>query len=77
MQVSGSTAMLHGSLTLISRKHDGEYAPLVRDSRSAVRRLPGVASPNNFDLYYHDHGYQPKDYIIKIAPSQHFLILST
>jgi hypothetical protein len=51
-------------------------APLVRDSRSGGSRLPGAASPNNFYLYYDDHGYRPKDYIIEIAASQHFLILS-
>jgi hypothetical protein len=51
-------------------------ASLVWDSRRAVSRLPGAASPNNFDLYYDDHGYRPKDYKIKIAASQHFFILS-
>jgi hypothetical protein len=54
----------------------GFMAPLVRDSRSAVSRLSGVASPNNFDLHSDDCRYRTKDYVNKIAASQHFLILS-
>jgi hypothetical protein len=50
----------------------GFMAALVRGSRSAVSRLPGVT----FDLYSAARGYRPEDYIIKIATSQHFLVLS-
>lgn len=55
----------------------GFMAPLVRDLRSAVSRLPGVASPNTFDFYSDDYlRYRHKDYIVKIVASQHFFILS-
>jgi hypothetical protein len=73
------------SLTLITKKYGGEdaahprfTAPLVRDSRSAVSRLPGLAPTNTFDLYSGsgDHRYRLEDYTIKIAANQHFLILS-
>jgi hypothetical protein len=73
------------SLTRTTKKYDGEDAahprfmtPLVRDSRNAVSGLPGVASPNTFKLYSgsDEHRYQAKYYTIKVAASQHFLILS-
>lgn len=53
----------------------GYMAPLVRDSRSAVSRLLDFGSPNNL-ICCDGHLYWPKDYIIKMAASQYFLMLS-
>jgi hypothetical protein len=70
-------------LTLLT-KYEGEVAthprfhvPSVRYSGNAASSLLGVPSPNNFDRYSDDPLYRPKNYINKIAGSQHFLILST
>jgi hypothetical protein len=49
----------------------GSWPPLVRDSRSAIGRLPGVVSPDTFDLYCDSDDNR---YRRKIAASRHFLI---
>jgi hypothetical protein len=72
-------------LTLITSKYDGEdaarprfMAPLVRNLCNAFSGLPGVASPNASELssVSDEQRYEPKDHIIKIADSQHLLIIS-
>jgi hypothetical protein len=54
----------------------GFMAALVRDSRSAVSRLSGAASPNTSDFYSDDYRCRPKDYTITTAASQRFITLS-